>query len=50
MVVKHTENDAYWGDGGNGRGKNRLGQILMRVREELRSMPKTGDPAAEDRI
>ena len=36
-IVEHTENDAYWGDGGDGRGKNRLGQILMRVREELRS-------------
>jgi N-glycosidase YbiA len=35
-IVEHTENDAYWGDGGDGRGKNRLGQILMRVREELR--------------
>ena len=35
-LVEHTENDAYWGDGGDGTGKNRLGQILMRVREELR--------------
>jgi N-glycosidase YbiA len=37
LLVEHTENDAYWGDGGDGSGKNRLGQILMRVREELRS-------------
>ena len=35
-IVEHTENDAYWGDGGDGRGKNRLGQILMRVRDEIR--------------
>jgi ribA/ribD-fused uncharacterized protein len=35
-IVEHTENDTYWGDGGDGRGKNRLGQILMRVREALR--------------
>jgi ribA/ribD-fused uncharacterized protein len=37
-IVEHTENDSYsyWGDGGDGSGKNRLGQILMRVREELR--------------
>ncbi len=35
-IVKHTENDAYWGDGGDGKGKNMLGKILMRVREELR--------------
>ncbi len=36
-IVEHTENDAYWGDGGDGTGKNMLGIILMRVREELRS-------------
>jgi ribA/ribD-fused uncharacterized protein len=35
-LVEHTTNDAYWGDGGDGSGKNRLGQILMQVREELR--------------
>ncbi len=34
-IVEHTENDAYWGDGGDGKGKNRLGQILMRVRSKL---------------
>jgi ribA/ribD-fused uncharacterized protein len=34
-IVEHTTNDAYWGDGGNGKGKNRLGQILMQVRTEL---------------
>jgi predicted NAD-dependent protein-ADP-ribosyltransferase YbiA (DUF1768 family) len=31
-----TENDSYWGDGGDGSGRNMLGQVLMRVREELR--------------
>ncbi len=42
VIVEHTENDAYWGDGGDGSGKNRFGQILMRVREELRrSEPKS---------
>lgn len=35
-IVEHTANDSYWGDGGNGRGKNCLGKILMKVREELR--------------
>lgn len=38
-LVEHTENDAYWGDGGNGRGRNMLGQLLMRVRSELREQP-----------
>ena len=37
-IVEHTENDAYWGDGGDGSGKNKLGLILMRVREDLHSM------------
>jgi ribA/ribD-fused uncharacterized protein len=37
QLVEHTENDDYWGDGGDGSGRNMLGQILMQVREELRS-------------
>jgi hypothetical protein len=36
LIVEHTSNDSYWGDGGDGSGRNRLGQILMSVREELR--------------
>jgi N-glycosidase YbiA len=36
VLVEHTENDSYWGDGGDGSGKNRLGDILMSVRDELR--------------
>ena len=35
-LVEHTENDDFWGDGGDGRGKNMLGRILMDVREALR--------------
>jgi ribA/ribD-fused uncharacterized protein len=35
-IIEHAENDAYWGDDDDGSGKNRLGQILMRVREVLR--------------
>jgi ribA/ribD-fused uncharacterized protein len=35
-IVEHTEKDKYWGDGGDGSGRNRLGRILMRVRAELR--------------
>ena len=34
-LVEHTDNDAYWGDGGDGSGKDHLGQILMKVREAL---------------
>lgn len=36
ILIEHTENDSYWGDGGNGSGKNRLGYILMLVREQLK--------------
>ena len=36
VLVEHTRNDSYWGDGGDGRGKNMLGHILVSVREELR--------------
>jgi ribA/ribD-fused uncharacterized protein len=34
LIVEHTRRDRYWG--GDGAGANRLGQILMRVRDELR--------------
>jgi ribA/ribD-fused uncharacterized protein len=36
-IVEHTENDHYWGDGGDGSGKNWLGKILMEIREELQA-------------
>lgn len=35
-LVERTENDAYWGDGGDGSGRNMLGRILEEVRAELR--------------
>ncbi len=34
-LVEHTLNDSYWGDGGDGKGRNMLGEILMEVREQL---------------
>lgn len=34
-LIEHTRNDNYWGDGGDGTGKNMLGKILMSVRREL---------------
>ena len=34
-IIEHTDKDDYWGDGGNGKGKNKLGKILMKIREEL---------------
>ena len=35
-LVEHTVNDSYWGDGGDGSGKNRLGYLLMELRKQLR--------------
>ena len=35
ILVEHTANDRYWGDGGNGTGQNRLGRLLMELREQL---------------
>jgi ribA/ribD-fused uncharacterized protein len=34
-LVEHTTKDRYWGDGGDGSGKNMLGRILMEVRAEI---------------
>ena len=37
-IIEHTSNDDYWGDGGDGSGKNMLGIILMLIRDELRNL------------
>lgn len=45
-LVEHTSNDNYWGDGGDGSGRNMLGCILMLVREEFReSVMAPEDPS-----
>jgi ribA/ribD-fused uncharacterized protein len=36
-IVEHTARDSYWGDGGDGSGRNMLGRILMSARTELRA-------------
>ena len=40
-LVEHTRKDSYWGDGGDGRGQNMLGKILMEIRQKLKQ--DTGD-------
>lgn len=35
-LVEHTANDSFWGDGGNGKGKNMLGKLLMQVRDQIK--------------
>jgi N-glycosidase YbiA len=34
-LIEHTKNDSYWGDGGDGTGKNMLGKILVKIRKEI---------------
>jgi len=39
-LAEHTARDRYWGDGGGqGKGQNKMGQLLMQLRKEL-SMSK----------
>ena len=34
-IVEHTPRDGFWGDGGDGSGRNMLGRLLMEIRQEL---------------
>jgi ribA/ribD-fused uncharacterized protein len=46
-IVERNPRDAYWGDGGDGRGQNGLGQILMGVRVHhfvVRSLRRLYEP------
>lgn len=36
-LIEDSPYDYYWGIGKNGTGKNRLGILLMQVREELKN-------------
>jgi len=49
QLVELSHGDAFWGNGGNGRGQNRLGHLLMELRDELaRGSPgsSSGDEAS----
>ncbi len=48
MLIEHTPHDTYWGDGGDGEGLNRLGKLLMEVRDIMRSK-YTSAPSASRR-
>ncbi|MCA2011753.1 NADAR family protein [Cereibacter sphaeroides] len=37
MIVENAPGDFYWGCGADGSGLNRLGILLMQVRDELRA-------------
>ncbi|EGD80553.1 swarming motility protein YbiA [Salpingoeca rosetta] len=47
-LIEHTRNDRVWGDGGDGTGQNKLGQVLMEVRRELREKGPSPAHAAHD--
>lgn len=38
-LIENAPMDFYWGCGRTGTGQNKLGKILMRVRDELRAVP-----------
>ena len=35
-LIENSPHDKYWGIGRDGKGKNRLGQLLMQVRSEIK--------------
>lgn len=35
QLIKHTENDNFWADGGDGFGENQLGKLLMEVQDKF---------------
>jgi len=39
-LVENTPRDSYWGNGGDGKGLNRLGKLLMELRDELNGTRK----------
>ena len=34
-IIQHTKSDYFWGDGGDGTGRNKLGKILTNLRESF---------------
>ena len=36
ILCEHAPHDAYWGDCGDGSGKNRLGELMMQIRDEIK--------------
>ena len=37
LIIEASPYDSYWGEGADGRGSNRLGILLMKVRQLLRA-------------
>jgi ribA/ribD-fused uncharacterized protein len=47
-LVERSDKDSYWGDGPHGNGRNRLGELLMQVRAELREAASQGAQAPHE--
>ncbi len=41
-LIEHTKRDSYWGDGGDGSGVNRMGELLASIRAELAAAAQPG--------
>eukprot|EP01147_Barroeca_monosierra_P007763 gene7763-630_t len=50
QLIEHTEKDSIWGDGGDGTGKNLLGQVLMQVRDILQSESKNRESNSKKKL
>jgi len=40
MLIENSKTDPFWGNGKKGTGKNMLGLLLMKIREEIRKCSK----------
>ena len=49
-LVERSPYDSYWGDGGDGSGKNRLGELLMKLRGDLTPKPHPRAPSPPPQI
>lgn len=45
LLAEASPTDAFWGDGADGRGENRLGYLLTTLRDQLRLLLANGDAA-----
>lgn len=49
-IVAHSNREVFWTDGGDGKGKNRLGYLLMKVREENGGQGVVSKPSTYKKI
>lgn len=47
-LIEHSPHDSFWGDGGDGSGRNELGKLLMDIRTELQKNRECEDSSVDD--